>query len=169
MGVSPTDLHDLAVEFLTACEEALDTVPTYAPELGGAPARAFVSPGAPVFDCCDQLAVYVSVVSERTYVKGSGVNDVQLVATATRCTPVPDSQGNPPSTADMQASAEQLNADKWALWNHLHALILAGELFERCCEVRWGLLTTINPLGGCAGSSLTITVCFDGYESALGT
>jgi len=63
-GVGPTDLYDLAAEYLAACRESLDTVPTYAPALGGAPERSFVNYATPVADFasnatdasgCDQL------------------------------------------------------------------------------------------------------------------
>lgn len=174
-GVGPTDLHELASDLLAAAVEALDTVPTYAPALGGAPGRSFVAPGPPALDCCDQLTVYVGPISEGSTAPGTPkaslnwINRVQLVLTIARCVPVQDASGNPPSTAAQEESAEQINADKWAIWNHLHNLIADGELFDRCCDVIWGNLNPLIPSGGCGGSVLAITVCFDGYEEIPGT
>jgi hypothetical protein len=167
-----TDLQFLAEEYLAACVEALDTVPTFAPGLGGAPERSFVSPGLPAFDCCDQLTVHVAGVSDSSTspaiptgrsATSMKVNVVSLVATSTRCLPV----GEPPSALDLQASAEQLNADGWALWNHLYNMIRADLLFTLCGEVFWDGLRSINPQGGCGGWTLSLRVQLDGYEEIL--
>ena len=174
-GVGPTDLHALARSFLEACEEALNTIPTYDATLEGAPARTFVSYGPVALDCCDQLAVHVGTLVEgdsapaQPKASVARINLVSLVATASRCVPVPDSQGNPPPALEQEAAAKQINADKWALWNHIYNLINDGSLFDKCCDVIWGGLTALQPNGGCGGSSLLITVCTDGYEEVLGT
>lgn len=165
MGDGPGDLHSLAIEYLNACIAALDTIPDYEAGLGGAPVRSFVAPGPPAFDCCDQLAVHVGPITERTQAKTTTINQVQLVVNATRCVPMPDDNGNPPPQSEQQAAAAQINADKWALWNYLHMLVDNGLLFERCCDVVWGTLSPLTPSGGCGGSQLTVTVCFDGYEA----
>jgi hypothetical protein len=83
--------------------------------------------------------------------------------------PVPDTNGNPPPANEQQEAAAQINADKWALWNHLYHLIAEGQLFDRCCDVIWGALAPLQPNGGCGGSRLSITVCFDGYDVVQGT
>lgn len=174
-GVGPLDLHELATEFLDACADALDTIPAFDANLDGAPTRRFVAPGPIVLDCCDQLAVFVGPLSEGDtapevpMASFARINRVQLVATASRCVPVPDSNGNPPPVGEMEASAEQINADKWALWNYIYSLIGDGLLFDRCCDVIWGGLAPLQPNGGCGGSRLTITVCFDGYNGVQGT
>ena len=175
-GVGPTDLHGLAREFLEACAEALDTIPTYDAALAGAPDRVFVGYGpVTALDCCDQLSVHVGTISEgdsAPFVPKASVariNHVTLVATAARCVPVPNSQANPPSPAEQEAAAEQINADKWALWNHIYNLVGNGLLFDKCCDVIWIGLDALQPNGGCGGSSLTIIVCFDGYEELLGS
>ena len=46
-GTGPSDLYDTCVLVLDAAVDALDTIPSLAPELLGAPERAFVSPGTP--------------------------------------------------------------------------------------------------------------------------
>lgn len=174
-GDGPPDLHDLARSFLEACEDALDTIPLYDATLAGAPDRIFVSPGPVVLDCCDQLAVHVGTLTEgdsapfQPKASVARINHVTLVATAARCVPVPDANGNPPSTFKQEEAAKQINADKWAIWNHIYNQIGYGLLFDQCCDVIWSGLTALAPNGGCGGSSLTITVCFDGYEEVLGT
>lgn len=174
-GIGPTDLQDLAQEYLNACIDALDTIPTYDAALSGAPLRTFVAPGPVALDCCDQLAVHIGLISEGDSappVPASSIariNRVTLIATASRCVPVPDGNGNPPPASEQQEAAEQINADKWALWNHIYNLIRDGDLFSRCCDVIWGPLAALQPNGGCGGSTLSITVCFDGYGEVLGT
>lgn len=171
-GVGPQDLENLAEEFLAACVESLDTIPTFEPDLDGAPDRSFVSPGLPVWDCCEQLTVYVTqVVEEATSPLGLssgrrasfGRRDlVMLIAGITRC--IPTSGGDPPEPSALQASATQINADGWALWSHLHNMVRSEELFTLCGEVFWDGLRAVTPLGGCAGWNLQVRVALDGYE-----
>lgn len=174
-GVGPTDLQDLAQEYLDACIEALDTIPTFDAALMGAPSRTFVAPGPVALDCCEQLAVHVGLIGEGDSAPGlpaasiARINRVTLTATASRCVPVPDANGNPPPTNAQQEAADQINADKWALWNHIYNKIGDGDLFSRCCDVIWGPLSALQPNGGCGGSALSITVCFDGYDGVQGT
>lgn len=174
-GVGPTDLDELAQDCLDACINALDTIPSFDASLAGSPARAFVAPGPVALDCCDQLAVNVGPILEGDAAPGfpaasiARINRVQLVVTASRCVPVPGANGNPPPVSEQEAAAKQINADKWALWNHLYNMINDGLLFDQCCDVIWGALAPLNPSGGCGGSRLSITVCFDGYQEVLGT
>lgn len=171
----PTDLHGLALELLTACEEALDTIPGSAPGYGGSPARSFVSPGTPVLDCCDQLTVHVGPLTDGRQdtavpaaAKAAWVNHVVLLVTVARCVPIWDGD-QPPAPAAQQDAAAQINYDKWALWNHLHNLVREGLLFSRCGDVIWVGLTPLTPSGGCGGSLLTVRVSLDGYSEVLGT
>ncbi len=175
--MGPTDLHELALEYLSACEDALNTIPFYDADLLGAPEVSFVAPGLPVFDFvrsssdCSQLTVHKGNISERPFgTKPARINWVTLIATIARCClPGMDGSGNPPTAAAQQAAAEQIHADAWALWNHVYNLVQGGDLFERCCGVEWGTLSPLTPSGSCGGSTLTVTVCFDGYEEFLGT
>ena len=176
MGTDPQDLYTVAQEYLAACVEALDTIPTFSPGLGGVPERSFVSPGLPAFDCCDQLAVHVSGVTDSPTSMSISTgrsastmktNLVGLVATATRCIPVVSDNGAIPSVTDMEAAAEQINADGWALWNHIYNMIRADLLFTLCGEVFWDGLRSINPQGGCGGYTLSLRVELQGYEESL--
>jgi hypothetical protein len=174
-GTGPADLHVLAGDFLDACIDALDTIPTYAPGLAGAPERTFISPGRPVLDCCDQLAVHVEALTEMN-ATGSGqkarhgarTNLVTLIATSTRCIPTGTASA-PPSPTELTDAAEQLDADAWALWNHVWNMIRADQLFMLCGEVFWDGLRALAPSGGCAGWVLQLRVQEEGYEEALGT
>jgi hypothetical protein len=173
-GTGPEDLHSLAVDFLDACVAALDTISDINPALGGSPLRAFVAPGPPAIDCCDQLTVHVAQIDEGSSAppvpraSTARINLVTFVATITRCVPTIDDNGIPPTSDSQQEAAEQINADQWALWNHLYNRIHAGLLFDRCCDIVWGSLRSLTPSGACGGSSLTITVCFGGYEELIG-
>jgi len=171
----PTDLYAVADELLNAAVDSLNTIPDYDPSLLGAPERAFVSFGLPVLDCCAQTAVNpVQVLTAPTQ---SGlplgkqspgrIIHVYLAVTATRCVPVPDNKGNPPPVAEMVASAQQLDADAWALWNHLFSLWASGSLFSLCGEVFWDSLRPLGPQGGCAGNLLAIHISLSGYNESL--
>ena len=168
-GTGPGDLYTFAVELLAASVEALDTIPVFDPGLTGAPDRSFVSPGQPAFDCCPQLTVHVAGVSEfpagqtDTHKAGARQNLVTFVVTSVRCL----SESNtelPPDPLDLQADAEQLDADGWALWNHLWNLMRSGDLFTLCGPVTWGGLRSLTPSGGCGGWTLTISAEVEGYE-----
>ena len=93
---------------------------------------------------------------------------VGLVATATRCLPTGDNQ-NPPTAAELEDAAAQINADGWALWNHVYNLIRADLLFTLCGEVFWDGLRSINPQGGCGGYTLNLRVELSGYEETFGS
>jgi hypothetical protein len=183
-GIGPQDLQDLAEELLAASVEALDTIPSYAPGLVGAPAHTYVSPGEPAADnCCDsegQLTVHVTQVAEfTTEPLGLAVgqrasrhirlNEAGLVVTIFRCVPSPK-EGltyQPPSAAELTASADQLNADAWSLWNHLYNMIDAGTLLSKCSFVFMEILRSLPPSGGCGGWILGIRIRLDGYEEVL--
>lgn len=171
-----TDLHSLAEEFLSACEESLNTIPTFDASLDGAPARSFVSHGIPAYDCCNdgQLTVHVAAINEgplafdgQSQITGRK-NMVTFVATIVRCVPV-ESGNFAPSPAELGAVGEQGNADAWAIWNHIFNLIQAEQLFALCSSIIWEGLRTINPQGGCAGHTLTIRAEVDGYQEVIAT
>ncbi len=174
MGTGPEDLQALCQEFLDACEEALDTIPLFSPGLGGSPERSFISPGQSVDQCCDpgQLTVWAQAVSESPNSPGSfrgksavdgQINVISLIARIIRCVPM----GENPAVVDMEAASEQINADGWALWNHLYSMVRADLLFSMCGEVFWDGMRSITPSGGCGGWVLALRVELDGYQETL--
>ena len=149
-GIGPADAHALAQELLEACVSALDTIPESAPGLGGSPERYFVSPGEPAAlaaaECCDKLTVHIAQVTEApTEPTGQGglaigrrasysrINHVGLIVTVFRCVPTSTNARSgvfDPPAEDLDATAAQIHADVWALWNHIFNLIRAGSLFS---------------------------------------
>lgn len=175
-GTGPEDLHALAQELLDAAVASLDTIPTFAPALGGAPERSFISPGLPVWDCCEQMTVHVENIFETATSPGGlgpgrravhgRVNQVAFVVSITRCIPTVgiNPQDEIPLTQDLELAAEQIHADGWALWNHLYSMQRDNELFALCDLVNWDGIRTFIPSGGCAGWEFRISVQLDGYE-----
>jgi hypothetical protein len=174
-GVGPGDLQALGADFLEACVEALDTIPT-SPDLDpgfvGAPDRAFVTYGTPAADC-DQLTVHLVPLtvgsSQPVNAAVVRVNRVTLIATLFRCGPIWENAQEMPTPEDMGALAEQINADRWALWNYPYNKWCANLLFEDCGDVlNWGL-GQLPPSGGMVGTTLTVTVSLQGYQTVFGT
>lgn len=177
----PGDLHELCLELLDAGAESLDTVPDYlGTAFKGAPTRQFVSPGLPVLDCCELLAVWVDPINEgarspTTLAPDLHINRPVLNLIATRCIPVGkmvNRKYEPPSAASLTAAAEQINADGWALWTHIFNLLNAEPdalIFQKCHDLLWGSAPAQTPSGGCAGWRFSWQVGLDGYEEVLGT
>lgn len=172
-GTGPTDLQDLCLDLLGAAVEALDTIPNYDAQLEGAPDRAFVSPGLPALDCCDQLTVHAQSIIDAPISPGglaagkkcaARIGHVGLVVTITRCIPTLDEAGNYPLPSSMEFAAAQTNADAWALWQHIYDLVCDEQLFSLCKEVFWDGLRALNPQGGCGGWVMNLRVTLDGYD-----
>ncbi len=170
-----TDLYGLAADLLAAAEEALDTLPLIAPAFEGAPERSFVSAGTPALDCCPQLTVHVAAVTEAATApfglatgnrdRSGRINHVSLIVTIARCVQGLSQKGmEAPDVIDLDATAQQVDADGWALWNHIWSMWAAGELFTVCGEVFFDGLRALNSDGGCAGWTLAIRVALDGYN-----
>ena len=64
-GSGPLDYMAYAEDLLHVSALALDEIPLADPTLAGAPERRFVSPGEPVWDCCEQLIVTGTLVSQK--------------------------------------------------------------------------------------------------------
>jgi hypothetical protein len=169
---APGDLLVAAEELLAAAVDSLDTIPGFDPSLDGAPERRFVAFGPPVLDCCDQLSVWVPQILDTPLNPGglsagrkvaAKLTHVYLTITISRCYPPSDAKGTPPSIAALEAAANQLYADGWALWNHLYCLWTSELLFTFCDEVFWDTLRPLGPQGGCAGWDLGIHMTLDGY------
>lgn len=178
----PLDLADLAETFLQLCVDALNTLP--AQGLQGAQDRRYVSPGLPVWDCPDMLVVHVQPVVEADTTPGgldagrrsarfARINHVGLIATSLRCIPT-GSENNvgtwvPPDPVELGAAARQLNADAWALWNHLFNAVHAEGLLTLCDEVFWDAITPVIPSGGAAGWLVTARASLGGYTELFGS
>lgn len=148
---------------------------TYDLEVEGA--HNFIADGIVVHNC-DQLSVHVNSIGE-TQISPGGLSAgrravsgrlqlVQLIATSTRCVPI-ISEKAWPTPEEMEASAAQINADAWALWNHIYNLIADGQLFQLCGEVFWDGLNVLTPSGGCGGIVLSLRVRLDGYQEVIST
>lgn len=176
---SPLDLKALLDELLAQSAAALDTIPDSDPGLEGAPDRAFVAPGRPALEGCDQLAVHAQNILDSPTGPG-GLNDgkrntqgkrnhVRLVITIDRC--VADSrQGmqnmtQPYLTSDLEAAAAQTSADAWALWNYLFDAWRSGQLLTMCEELFFEGMTALPEEGGRAGWTLTLRANLDGYDT----
>lgn len=131
------DLFDLAVEWKELCVEAVATT------VGGSIEHAFVSPGPPATDCLPQLAVYAGtpvmradtsplspplVGGNRDVLSGS-VNLVNLTCVVVRCAPTIEEAGEIPAVADIEAAAQQVTEDVWAIWNFTRQRHKDGALF----------------------------------------
>lgn len=174
-GTGPADLHATCSELLTAAAEALDTLPSSDPGLEGAPDRAFVSPGPPALDCCDQLTVHALQIGEATTspaglaagrrnVQGR-INHVTFFVTITRCIQgLQDAGVNAVAEADLEATSAQTDADAWALWNHLWNMWRSGDLFTLCGEVFFEGMRVLPSSGGCVGWTMSIRASLEGYE-----
>lgn len=177
------DLHAFAELLLTSAAEALDTVPTFDPALDGAQTRQFVSPGQPAFDCPDQLTVHVPLIQRAETSPGGNaagrvhqagmINQPTLLITSTRCIPQPTGtvgiDYKPPSAAALGTAAKQLDADGWALWNHLYWLQSSELLLSLCDEVFFDGIQALVPSGGSAGWLVQVRVALDGYQVVFGT
>ncbi len=176
--MDPTSLQELALEVLDVATEALDTIPILAPGLEGAPERAFISPGRPALEGCGQLCVYVdSVFDADTNPGGLAAgrrnvmmkrNHVRLIVTIDRCV-IDSRQGDqaylqPYPASDLTATAEQTNADGWALWNHIYNAWRSERFLTVCTELFFEGLRALPEEGGRAGWTLTLRAILDGYQ-----
>jgi hypothetical protein len=174
----PGDLYDTAHDLLLASAEALDTIPDLlGTAFDGAPERQFISPGNVVHDCCEQLAVWVNPIGTGARSPGTFAPDMQIIRPtfrvhSTRCVPtgtIVAKRYVPPDAALISLAAEQVDADGWALWNHIFNLINADLLFQKCLDlVNWSM-AALTPSGGCAGWEMQFTVGLDGYSEDLTT
>lgn len=173
-GTGPQDLFSEAQALLSAAEAALDTIPTFAPGLAGAPERTYIALALPAFDC-EQLTVHVTPTTDKPMAPlGTGQRHrydarrtlVSFVVTVARCV-CPEDQRAVPTVTQMEGFSEQLYADAWALWNHLFNLMRAEELFSLCSEVFWRGLRAVPQSGCYAGWTLTLDAYIEGYEETL--
>ena len=155
---------------------ALDLIPTMSgsEDLSGCPDRALVTPGLPVDDCPEQLAVHVDPVGElasfQRKSKNLWLNQASFTITISRCLTGASFEGFAyvePTVEALEAAARQGNADVWALWNGLRNAYRDGLIFEHCDKVVFHPATARNPSGGVGGWTFVIDAVIDGYDPDL--
>jgi hypothetical protein len=125
------------------------------------------------------LAVHVNNVTDRFSREGAPgapkLNVPSFIVTLLRCVPQGEIVGEEwiaPSAAEITASAEQVLADGWALWNHIYNLINhEPRLFlESCARADFVSMQSIRPVDSpCAGWQLAFLAQLDGYPEEFGT
>lgn len=173
--MAETDLYETAVELLGACYVALGD---------RAPARVYVAPGAPAWDCCPQLTVHVGgpviastlsgpgAVADGHRVTVTGILDiVTFTVTVIRCSPSfgqSEDSVDPPSPAEFDAVAQDTNADLWAIWNYLAEAKRQEVLFApREREFMLDPAVSLSQAGGCVGWQIPVRVSVYGYRPAV--
>ena len=142
-----------------------------------------VTVGLPVDDC-DQLSVYVPQVAEAGTTPGGlgaalrprtgRLDHTSLNIRIIRCClpiGVQSSSGDykPPTAAELNSSAEQIYADGWALWNHLHNIKASGQFLTLCDEMFFDGILPVTPSGACGGWVMFTRAQLDGYVEELGS
>ncbi len=164
-----TSLTQLAQTVLTVAEGCLATT------TAGTPARSFYAPGAPPWDCCPALCVYVSRLSEEVTSPFSPpiatghrtqfgrLNLVTLVVLATRC----DTESL--DAAEIEAVADMVQEDGWALWNGFYDAIRDGEFQDECSDIHFDLGQAVpaspTQRGGCVGWQFTFRAQLGGIPN----
>jgi len=169
----PTDLFNLAAEWLAVCTAAVASAP------GGPISYSFVSPGSPPLDC-PMIVVWAGGPVEAATQpltpplspgfradKYDSYDLVNLLCCVVRCSPVGDDRGNAPSAAEYEAAAQATMGDVWAIWNWTRQRKREGALFPSTHD-RELFLEPAYPLpiqGGLAGWQIPIRVQLDGYPA----
>lgn len=178
--MASTDLYDLALELLAAADASLADAP------GGQIPEPFVSPGLPAFDFTPMLTVHVgSPQTADTFPLqpplqpghrveiGAEVPLISLTITCTRLVPIVEVTGGAillPNTLDMDAAAQLIDGDLWAIWNGLRARYKAGALFASDSGKREFFFegaVAFNPQGGHGGWEMPVRVHLGGYAPTI--
>lgn len=167
-----TDLYDLCREYLDACADAVKLGP------GGDISRVYVSPGAPAWDCPEQLTVHAGgpipgdtlplsppLQPAHRIAGGDLVNMIAMTATVLRC--VPGIQGTKlPTASQLEDAAKNTLGDVWAIWNHIATLKRADQLWApKTREVMFSPAVSLLTQGGVAGWQLEVRVQLGGYRT----
>lgn len=170
-----TDLYDICYLLLEACYNALERTPT------GSPSRVYVSPGVPPWDC-EQLTVHAGGPAEgdtaplqpplqpgHRVPDGREVRLVSVTATILRCAPTTQTNGQvpvfPKATA-LDACAQIILSDCWAIWNHLATLKRDDALFgPKTREFYFDPAIALSAAGGFVGWELPFRVQLGGYRT----
>lgn len=141
-----TSLADLADRTLAAAEDVLTAA--------GRPPfdRVFRSHGIPAWDLCtvDTLVVYVASLTPTPGTTGRSSCAVAWRADVhvqiIRCAPTLDARGNPPAVDALDASAEGLLLDAWALAGSIDEMV--ADAVGSCDGVTIGVGKALGPQGG---------------------
>lgn len=143
----------------------------YAAESVALPARQFVSPGLPAWDC-DILAVQATrtfghagnvaaeIIDPQTPSAGHAMRGVALDVHLIRCVPTTHDDGtniSVPSVIEEEAAAEVILTDAQLLLNVLVAAQRAGDL-PGCSGLAFEQWRNLGPSGGLGGGVLTVRV-----------
>jgi hypothetical protein len=149
-------LYDFAQLTLTTAISCLATTQA------GAPAVSYISPASlPAFDCCPALIVTGAALTEEatsplevtaTGHRGSfgRLNLATLIVWALRCGAPLDADGSV-LTTEVNASAEAVLEDGWALWCGFYHAIINGTFTDLCSDVHFDRGFAIQEQGGCVG------------------
>lgn len=153
----------------TVADDVLDAlVAGYVAQGVDLPDRQLVTPGLPAWDC-DMLAVQVErefsysgnlaqeVIEPLTQGVAFAMRGAQLGITLVRCVPVPDEEGNPPTAANEQASAELILTDSQRMLNVLVAAVRNGDI-GGCNSVAFMEWVALGPEGGLGGGLLRVRI-----------
>lgn len=174
------DINDVVAAFLVAAVEALELTDV------GAPSRLYTNSGRPAMDCCGQCVVWSQFLGDADTLNPPGglgpsvrqkkvgaVPVLTVFVQATRCAPVPKTEGSKitlPSPAALAETSRMTNQDIWALWNHINEELRVGAL-SKICKGAWrDGATSVEGQGGCVGWELVYRYPIEGgYPFTLET
>lgn len=153
--IPPARLYDVASQVLDICSAGL----TDAPE------RQYVTQSLPAFDCeelivgADGILGHDGDISIETTgpVRCLSMRAAELSVWLVRCVPSIDANTQPPTAAQMDASAQRLLADPLEMFNALMAAYLAGE-FSTCFGLAFMRWTSVVDQGEFGGGVLRVRV-----------
>jgi hypothetical protein len=140
-------------------------------ELTVSPARHSVVPGAIAWDACDcgLLAVSVGTVYPTEQFPNPALARVsnacdapweaaEIVMQIVRCAPNPDDNGEPPTTAELDASARQVLTDAYEMMRAVSTKLCEMNKAREISDFVVRALTPQGPAGGCVGNELRAVV-----------
>lgn len=156
MSLNKTLLYDTAAD-------VLDSVATRLAAQGiTVPTRQYVHAGEVAFDCCDQLVVTVVQLDhampgeQATILQCAPPRHANIDVWLTRCVPVSKDNGDPPTAAELEASAAEVLTDMWSLAYVLWEGYQAHDWGGTCSSVILNAIEAVGPEGGCGGSHAAI-------------
>lgn len=173
MASNADSLYGIAAELLAKSAAILAALPA------GAPKNQYVAHGPPAYDCPDSLIVNTGMLGYSDYTRGLNARTdpkmplvlvAPLTLTVLRCVnqqamPSGGVQIRPALLAAIQADAQKVYADGWALFVGINQAYQDGSLFAghpcRPFEISGGL--PVSPEGGALGWTLDVIVALDGY------